>query len=866
MWILLFGLALLLTSVPTQAAPVSEQGSTNAPTMRNLSVAGSYENNADAVVVRGNIAYAGFGYQLAILDVTNPARPMRLGHVMLPNRVDTLVVDGGYAYIYNTWLSIVDISKPSAPVLVSHIGAGDTPQLVSHGLAKRGDYLLAVSGICTPRTGCSGSMDIIDVHNPAAPATVQNYCLPGQPNAITVSGNIAYIAVGSSLDLEDVTNPAAPLHLNALDLGGIPYDIAVAGSYTYMVVRPLNSSSTSVLEIIDIANPTAPSVVKILPFPNTELYSVALEGQTAFVGSWADVRAVDVSNPAAPVVRGRYTPPPEQGSSGLLHMLRIAASPTTLFVATQQLWLVDRRDPARLTAKGSFGAPYAASRAAPWAGYVYSAGFEGINVFDVTAGEPALVGSAKYSQASFGSEAVGAAAWNQHLYVALPSQLVIFTLEDPRRPREVAHYMLQSYVLEAFAASDQKVYLGVPGELQILDTSQPAAPSMIGRLPLLDMFGNPTDVRALDLWDTHVLLGTASGELLIADATDPRAPKLVSHTDIPGASDVKVCRGYACVAVAGDLQIYDLSNLSAPRKVGAYSGSVGIDWIAAAEGYLFVGGPGKLEVLDFSDPPNVYKAGESPYAEPVTRWNDDLVSGGLLIQHFTPPRRLSGYVSSADGAPAAGVTITANDGTSARTDTNGFYIFADLPAATYTITPNLAGARFVPATRSVALTANLQRQNFAWLPAPVSVGIMPGAAATLGYTDTHGLRTELAIPAGAFASATTLTLTSTFDQPGGGLAGAGHAFVLSATPGVPAAFGQPLTLTLRYSAADVRSIIDPSKLAVRWWDGAGWRAPDCPGPFAHDMQQRQITMPICRAGAYQLVGPSNQRFLPLAGL
>ncbi|HUX72300.1 MAG TPA: carboxypeptidase regulatory-like domain-containing protein [Steroidobacteraceae bacterium] len=75
-----------------------------------------------------------------------------------------------------------------------------------------------------------------------------------------------------------------------------------------------------------------------------------------------------------------------------------------------------------------------------------------------------------------------------------------------------------------------------------------------------------------------------------------------------------------------------------------------------------------------------------------------------------PTFRLSGAVS---GAWAANVTIKLS-GASTRTtttDANGNYAFANLPAASYTVTPTLAGYTYTPAAPAVTLSANTT-QNF----------------------------------------------------------------------------------------------------------------------------------------------------------
>jgi len=57
------------------------------------------EGPAKAVFVEGNFAYLCARCTFVILDVSNPAQPVKLGRVVLPDIAQDVYVSGNYAYV-----------------------------------------------------------------------------------------------------------------------------------------------------------------------------------------------------------------------------------------------------------------------------------------------------------------------------------------------------------------------------------------------------------------------------------------------------------------------------------------------------------------------------------------------------------------------------------------------------------------------------------------------------------------------------------------------------------------------------------------------------------------------------------------------
>jgi hypothetical protein len=89
----------------------------------------------------------------------------------------------------------------------------------------------------------------------------------------------------------------------------------------------------------------------------------------------------------------------------------------------------------------------------------------------------------------------------------------------------------------------------------------------------------------------------------------------------------------------------------------------------------------------------------------------------LWVERVKGTFQIGGVVSTLDGQPLAGVTMTLSTGGTAATDALGRYRFASLVPGEYTITPGLPGVEFTPANRVATITDGDARQrNFVAAP------------------------------------------------------------------------------------------------------------------------------------------------------
>jgi hypothetical protein len=275
-------------------------------------------------------------------------------------------------------------------------------------------------------------------------------------------------------------------------------------------------------------------------------------------------------------------------------------------------------------------------------------------------------------------------------------------------------------------------------------------------------------------------------------------------------------------------------------------------------------------MVDVNDPTSPVEVGYSqPLAvEGIAVANGKIYAtgyGGLCVLEYRG--RLSGSVVASNLQPIGSVTLTLSSGESITTSLDGQYAFDDLRSGVYTITPNLPGFVFIPSSRTMTLpSTGTGGQNFVMLAPTVSTTIQTGVTTTLTYTDVQGLPTDFIFLPGTVTQTTRITVTPTLAAwPLGDRFFAGHAFDLAAA--TAQSFSLPVTVTLRYSDADLRVIANESALTLSWWTGSRWVDAEttCPSASAYnrDVVNNILEVAVCRTGRFALFGPTHQSYLPV---
>ena len=189
---------------------------------------------------------------LEVLDVSNPAAPAARGSYFAEGYAIDVAADGSHAYVIDTpgGLSIVDLAGTEDELeAVGTLSSAEQPAVVAVTTARRGGTEIALAVLMTSES----TLELVDVSNPAAPAPIGTYREPDRPRsgadvAFAVTAGLAQVVVADSrayvadsfppfgVHVADLSDPAAPAPLTTYAIPGPPRGVAVSGALVLVAV------------------------------------------------------------------------------------------------------------------------------------------------------------------------------------------------------------------------------------------------------------------------------------------------------------------------------------------------------------------------------------------------------------------------------------------------------------------------------------------------------------------------------------------------------------------------------------------------------------------------------------------------------
>jgi len=301
----------------------------------------------------------------------------------------------------------------------------------------------------------------------------------------------------------------------------------------------------------------------------------------------------------------------------------------------------------------------------------------------------------------------------------------------------------------AVAVQGNYAYIGEGPSLTILDITDPASPTVVGRTAHL--FGLVSDVAVAG---GYAYVAAYGAGLRVVDVSTPSNPTVVGDCDTGGdARGVAVAGGYAYLAV-GDagLCVVDILTPTTPTQVGVCDTPEGSEGVAVAGGYAYIaeGYDGDLQVVNVSDPTNPTLVGsyDTPgLAKGVAAVGDyvyvaDRYGGLIILRNLLSS--ITGSVLDGSGSSFEGVQITADGAHTATTGASGQYTITNVVSGTYTLMPTTAGYFWSPASRSITVPPDATGQDFTGLN--VQKAVAPGGIYAVSYGDVLTYTVGLVFP------------------------------------------------------------------------------------------------------------------------
>ncbi|MBL9139434.1 MAG: hypothetical protein JNK85_26430 [Verrucomicrobiales bacterium] len=551
-------LALLVSSVPSPAV--------TGPTHRIHEIAHWPESprlNAWGIDVVDTTAYVAGGQGgLFIFDVSDLRQPRLIGRHQVADRVQGVVVETnefvavrvevGRAYLASRHggLAIVDVTDPTRPVSLSQVSA--EADVVDLDIESGYVFLATIErGLLKADV----SRDRIPTIEPVTSRT------PRSTPAVDVQGEWMISAewnFGALVHRRPRNDPYATLPSRSLPIpGGFVAGAALGDSLAFISRDPEG------LEIFDLSNADLPVLVGKLP----SLYEIAPRRVRVFdrlaTVCGIQLALVDASSPATPTILGRFSPPDTVRDCAVIG--------TTAFVAAGAagLRIVDISDAKRPIEVGHWSNGGQTSAIAVREHRYYLGGrapdLQILQTDDAGKAEP--LGEATRSGMGVNAMLVhGNRAYvgdragilrtfdlsdpaqpkvlpndlslglayairqdSNHLFVATSRGLHILDLVDPSNPRKVSQWGRSSSVYRALYVTNGIAVLGGDAGLEILDISQPSSPQWRGA---------DTGARVVHDLDVHgafafVALGTNGSR--IEDLRDPKNPRRLTDVGTFGS-------------------------------------------------------------------------------------------------------------------------------------------------------------------------------------------------------------------------------------------------------------------------------------------------------------------------------------------
>lgn len=237
-------------------------------------------------------AYIGSEYTgLTLLDVTDPARPTRMGGIDLVGEAPksyAVVAQDSFAYLCWTaavpFFRSVDISDPSSPRLAGGYDVFGYPR-----------DMVVRDSLCY--VAQDRRLQILNVARPREPRLVGICVIQDGVWGLTVRDTLAFVA-GVSLQVANVADASAPRLVGTIDRGCI--GVAVDDTFAYV-------PSWDTLFVYSIADPAQARVLSTTP--TGRAWDVTLGDSLLFIGTNDGVEAYSVSNPVEPRRTGQAAAP-----------------------------------------------------------------------------------------------------------------------------------------------------------------------------------------------------------------------------------------------------------------------------------------------------------------------------------------------------------------------------------------------------------------------------------------------------------------------------------------------------------------------------------------------------------------------------
>ncbi|MBN1295006.1 MAG: T9SS type A sorting domain-containing protein [Candidatus Latescibacteria bacterium] len=209
-----------------------------------LELVGSWPvGECKAVASVGDYVYFSSGKYIRLVDFTNPASPVEMGHVEVSENINEIYIDGRFAFVTcgPNGLYIVDFFDFTKPVVIGHVDTHDAVDVTVWGM-----YAYVADR--------AAGIRIVNIANVANPYIAAEYQSNGDPVSVAIGDNnknylfIAEAAAQKGVRSLNVTNPTNPVEAGFYQINNGATAIRVYSQNAYVLSNGMRT--------FDISNPS----------------------------------------------------------------------------------------------------------------------------------------------------------------------------------------------------------------------------------------------------------------------------------------------------------------------------------------------------------------------------------------------------------------------------------------------------------------------------------------------------------------------------------------------------------------------------------------------------------------------------------
>ncbi len=528
----------------------------------------TYEGRLGSVVIRDVGAAARFVSSFdAGAPVTGLAIDGTLAHV---------AVSGCDKYGCRYRILTTDLSDPETPVALGELDLEDH----ANDLAQLGTWLYVI---------VNGDLLVVDASDPLAPVAAGDAMVPGDAFAVDVVGDVLVVraevtANTHALVVFDAVDPAAPSEVGTLSPLPPIWDLAAGEATAYL------AHGSGGVRVVDLADPSDPGIVGTWLEPATD---VAMLGAELIAIGGGTVRRVDGTDPAQPLVTARL-PLPEGLSLydvAVVDQRPVARGDWGSYVS-MVLELALDGDP--------LPTPHATLDVGGFAGSVVD--LDGtVFVSGRTDGLRSVDWSSPDDPVILATIPIGDVRDLVHLEGPLILAAIadvglgVVDVTDPAAPVVTSTLALPTSP-RSIDVDGGLAYVGGGGSLHVVDVAVPATLVLHASTALSPGSGNGVDVT------DGVAVVTGGNWLDVVDVTDPASPLVTDSMRLFEASSPVNLGPVTFVSLINSLQAIDTASPGSASPLwnlgGAFHEAHGL---TLAGHHLYAGGDTGIQIFDVSD-------------------------------------------------------------------------------------------------------------------------------------------------------------------------------------------------------------------------------------------------------------------------